>query len=136
MMGWDAASLLARIGLVLLFPFSALDKMVHWDAALKQAGSSILPGAPLLLAAAIVVEIAAPLLIVVGWHGRLAAALLAAYCVVTALLYHRFWTFPHYWSAEDTEGRRHLWDFLKNLGLAGGLLLLVIGAGIGAGTPG
>ena len=128
-MGWDAGALRGGKG-----RGSAVDKMVHWGAALKQAGSSILPGAPLLLAAAIVVEIAAPLLIVVGWHGRLAAALLAAYCVVTALLYHRFWTFPHYWSAEDTEGRRHLWDFLKNLGLAGGLLLLVIGAGIGAGT--
>jgi len=41
-------------------------------------------------------------------------------------MYHQFWTFPRFWS-RNGEGRAHLWDFLKNFGLVGGLLLVVIG---------
>jgi len=120
---------LARITLVIMFPFSALDKVVHWKDAMKQATSSFLPGGGVLLVLAIIVEVAAPVCIVVGWHDRLAAFLLAGFCAVTALLYHPFWKFDHFWS-EAGEGRSHFWDFLKNLGLVGGLLLLMIG-----GTP-
>lgn len=122
--------LIARICLVVLFPFSALDKIAHWNAALKQADSSFLPRAsgPPLLIVSIVVEFVAPILIVIDWHDRLAAFVLALFCVITALLYHPFWKYPHFWSGADTKGRAHFWDFLKNFGLAGGLLLVIIGA--------
>jgi putative oxidoreductase len=121
--------LLARVCLVVMFPFSGLDKIVHWQDALKQANSSFLPGGKGLLVLAIVVEFVTPACIVVGWHDRLAAFVLAGFCVVTALLYHPFWNYPGFWSKAG-EGRAHFWDFLKNLGLVGGLLLLTIG-----GTP-
>jgi putative oxidoreductase len=39
-----ALPILARLCLVLMFPFSGLDKIVHWQDALKQANSSFLPG--------------------------------------------------------------------------------------------
>lgn len=122
--------LIARILLVVLFPFSAFDKVVHWNAAMKQADSSFLPHAlnPPLLVVAIVVEFVTPVLIVIDWHQRLAAFVLALFCVITALLYHPFWKFPNFWSGEDSKGRAHFWDFLKNLGLVGGLLLIIIGA--------
>lgn len=121
--------LLARICLVVMFPFSALDKVVHWDDALKQADSSIVPKplGPLLLAAAIVVESVTPVCIVIGWHDRLAALVLAFFCVVTALLFHPFWRHGNFWSPRDKEGNAHFWDFLKNFGLVGGLLLILIG---------
>lgn len=45
----DGLPLVARICLVAIFPFSGLDKIVNWDNALAQAGSSVLPGAPVLL---------------------------------------------------------------------------------------
>ncbi len=117
---------IARFCLVVMFPFSGYDKIVHWDAAMVQARSAPLPGARWMLIAAILVEIAAPVCIVLGWHDRLAAILLAGFCVVTALLYHPFWKFSDFWSKNAT-GRSHLWDFLKNFGLIGGLLLVVIG---------
>lgn len=41
--------LLARMFLVCMFPFSGIDKIIHWNAALKQANSSFLPDGWLLL---------------------------------------------------------------------------------------
>ena len=122
-----ALPVLARICLVVLFPFSALDKMLHWNDALKQANSSVLPGGPGLLVISIAVELVTPISIVFGWHDRLAAFVLAGFCAVTAILYHRFWACGDFWAQGESQGRTHFWDFLKNFGLVGGLLLLIIG---------
>lgn len=116
-----------RVCLVVLFPFSALDKIVFWKDAIAQADSSFLPkssGAPLLIAA-IVVEAVAPFCIVFGWHDRIAALVLALFCVVTAILYHPFWKFTDFLKSGNSVARSHFWDFLKNFGLVGGLLLVV-----------
>lgn len=123
--------LLARICLVVLFPFSGLDKIVHRKHALEQADSSIVPPAagPSMLVVAALVEFIAPVCIAIGWHDRLAAFILAGFCVVTAFLFHPFWQYPNFWSPSDTEGNSHFWEFLKNFGLVGGLLLVVIGGG-------
>lgn len=120
----DYAPLALRICLVVLFPFSALDKVVNRGAALKQAGNG--PFAPAMLAAAIVVEVAAPICIVIGWHDRLAAFVLAGFCVVTAVLYHQFWRYPDFWRFKEGEGLQHFWEFLKNFGLVGGLGLVML----------
>ncbi len=122
-----ALPLLARICLVVLFPFSAADKVVHWGSAMKQAGSTVpLDAAAPMLAAAIVVETVAPVCIVTGRQDRLAALVLAGFCVVTGGLYHQFWKYDDFWTP-NTEGNSHFWDFLKNFGLVGGLLLVARG---------
>jgi len=120
----DYAPLLLRIALVVLFPFSALDKIVNWGAAMKQAGS--IPFKPAMLVASIVVEIVTPICIVTGWHDRLGAFVLAGFCVVTALLFHQFWRFADFWRFKESEGLEHFWEFLKNFGLVGGLGLIVL----------
>lgn len=128
-MSWfDAAAvpLIARICLVTLFPFSALDKIVYWKDALKQAESSFVPGGPILVVLAIAIEVITPICIVIGWHDRIAAIVLAGFCAVTAFLYHPFWSFSDFWTPGDSKGRRNFWDFLKNFGLVGGLLLLIM----------
>lgn len=121
--------LVIRICLVVLFPFSALDKIFDWNGALKQAKSSFLPTtiAPVLLVLAIIVELVTPFCIVIGWHDRLAAFVLAGFCVVSALLYHNFWKYSDFWVKGDSTARSHFWDFLKNFGLVGGLLLVTFG---------
>jgi len=127
----DALPLVARVCLVVIFPFSGLDKIVNWDNALKQAASGFLPGAPVLLVLGMIVEFGTPICIVSGWHDGLAAFVLAGYCAVTAILYHNFWAYPRFWSP-DSAGYPHVWDFLKNFGLVGGLLLLILGSDSGA----
>jgi putative oxidoreductase len=123
--GW-----LARFLLVVLFPFSALDKILHWNTAMKQANSSILPanvGAAMLITA-MVVEFICPLCILLYRWDRFAAFILAGFCVVTAVLYHPFWKYPSLFEANPGPSLSHFWDFLKNLGLAGGLMFVVFGA--------
>jgi putative oxidoreductase len=122
------APLIIRVCLVILFPFSALDKIFNWGGALKQANSGILPGGPVLLVLAMSCEIITPVLVIGGWYDRAAAFVLAGYCVVTALLYHDFWAYGDFWSGGESKGRSHFWDFLKNFGLVGGLLAVVLGA--------
>ena len=70
----DGLPLLARICLVVLFPFSGLDKIVNRDNALKQAASSFLPGAPVLLVVAMIVEFVTPVCVVSGWYDGSAAS--------------------------------------------------------------
>jgi putative oxidoreductase len=124
----DVLPQVARVCLVIIFPFSALDKILNWGSALKQAESSFLPGGPVLLVLAMMVELVTPVCIVSGWYDGFAAFVLAGYCVITAILYHNFWKYPRFWSP-DSAGYPHLWDFLKNFGLVGGLILVVLGSG-------
>lgn len=119
--------LAARLCLVCLFPPSALDKVIHRKEALKQARSGPLPGAPLLLAAAVAVETVAPVCIMTGNYDRLAAGVLAGFCVATAVLYHPFWTYGDLRARGHSKGRKEMWEFLKNFGLVGGLLMIVSG---------
>jgi putative oxidoreductase len=123
--------LIARISLVAMFPFSAVDKVWHWKGALAQTESAHLPGGKLMLAAAIAVEAITPFMIVLGFYDRQAALVLAGFCVVTAFLYHPFWGYADFWAAgNESQGREHFWQFMKNFGLVGGLILIVI-----AGAP-
>ena len=117
---------LVRFFLVILFPFSTLDKIFNYKNALKQANSSFLPGVKYLLIAGGIIEIGGSALILCAWHDRLAAFILAGYCIVTAILFHPFWQARDFWAKGDSKARAHFWDFLKNFGLAGGLGLIVL----------
>lgn len=125
-----ALPVIIRVFLVILFPFSALDKIFDWKDALRQANSSFLPGGPVLLVLSTIVELVAPFCVIFGWHDRLAAFVLALFCVVTALLYHNFWHYTDFWHHGTSKARSQFWDFLKNLGLAGGLLLITFGTNL------
>lgn len=124
----DALPVLARIFIVWIFPFSFIDKIINWDAALKQANSSWLPGGPVLLVLAATCELLTPPMIVFHFYDGIAAFVLAGYCVATGVVYHAFWTYPRFWKA-GTEGYPHIWDFFKNFGLVGGLIYVMYDAG-------
>ncbi len=123
-------TLVVRYGLVVLFfPASALDKMLNFDGAVKQAGqvfSSRSVAAGLILAG-LFVELVMPLGILTGVADRLAAFVMAGYCAVTALLFKRFWEPGDFWKKGDSDGRTLFWDFLKNFSLASGFLLITLG---------
>ena len=62
-----------------------------------------------------------------GMADRECAVVSAGYCAATAALYKQFWAQGDFWSDPDGKGRTLLWDFLKNLSLGAGFLLLVVG---------
>jgi putative oxidoreductase len=126
-----AMAFAARALLVLLFlPFSALDKILNFRAAVGQAGEAI-PSrllATIAIFAGLGVEVLMSLAILIGVADRMAATILAGYCVVTALLWKQFWKATDFRLRGPSGGRDVFWDFLKNLALAGGFLALAFGA--------
>jgi len=108
----------ARVFLGLLFLVAGLGKLGNVDGF---AGYMASGGIPAFLAwPAVVFEILAGAAIIAGFQTRLAALALAAFCVVTAVLYH-------FVPADQMQ----MTQFFKNIGLAGGYLLLA-NAGSGA----
>ena len=122
--------LVVRYGLVVLFfPASALDKIVNFDGAVKQAGQVFTSRkiAAALIVGGAFVELVMPLGVLSGIADRLAAFILAGYCAITAVLFKRFWQPGDFWRRGDSKGRELLWDFLKNFSLASGFLLITVG---------
>jgi len=124
------AALTARCGLVILFlPFSAADKLFGWRGALSQCAEVFRPRplASFVLLCGLGIEVFGSLGIVTGTADRLAALVMAGYCGATALLYKRFWATGDFRAGPDSKGRQLFWDFLKNLSLGSGFLLIVVG---------
>lgn len=109
--------LVARIFLGLLFLVAGIGKL--GDVA-GFGGYMATGGIPAALAWPVVLfEIAAGLALIVGFQTRITALALAAFCVLSGLLYHF-----------DPADQMQMTQLLKNLGLAGGYLALwVTGAG-------
>ncbi len=134
-MAWmtTAAWIVAKACLVCMFPFSAAEKVWHWKNAMDQTQSTPVPFGRELLVAATAVEFVTPVMIVFGWCERPAAIVLAGFCAITAVLYHPFWKGDDFWSPNpDSKARAHFWDFTKNFGLVGGLLLVVFAGELSA----
>jgi putative oxidoreductase len=124
------AALVVRYGMVMLFlPFSALDKVLGFDQAVGQAQEVFKPRplAIVVLMIGLTIEVVCTLGVVTGRADRACAFVIAGYCAATAVLYKRFWAQGDFWSAPHGKGRALFWDFLKNLSLGAGFLLLVIG---------
>jgi putative oxidoreductase len=102
---------LARCLLVMLFlPFSAADKILNRKQAVDQAATAVWPRslAALLIAAGLGVEVVMSLGIITGVADRLAAFVLAVYCLVTAVLWKPFWKTPDFRLKGASQGRELL----------------------------
>lgn len=122
--------LMVRYGLVMLFlPFSALDKSVGFEGAVKQAQEIFASRrlAALVLTCGLAIEVFMSLGVVTGIADRLCALVIAGYCAATAVLFKRFWAQGDFWAAGESKGRTLFWDFLKNLSLGAGFLLILVG---------
>ena len=125
-----AMAFVVRCLLVGLFlPFSALDKILNFKAAVVQCAQSVSNRAlaTVFIASGFAVEVLMSAAILAGIMDRLAALILAMYCIATALLWKQFWRTPDFRLKGASTGREMLWDFLKNFALAGGFLLLTFG---------
>jgi len=126
----SVAALVVRVGLVILFlPFSALDKILGFKQAVGQAQEVFKPYAlaATVLLCGLAIEVLCSFGVVTGVADRACALILAGYCVATAVLYKRFWAPGDSWVSTNGKGRALFWDFLKNLSLGAGFLLIVVG---------
>ncbi len=105
--------LLGRVLISLLFLLNGYFKVINYDGTLEWMESYGVPG--IFLTPAIILEIAAPILVIIGYKTKIAAGLLAIFCLTTALVFHT-----------DFSNQMQTISFLKNIGLAGGFLIIVV----------
>jgi putative oxidoreductase len=119
---------IARLCLVVLFPFSCLNKIFDYHAAMEQAANGLIPLPPmvatLLLVLGGTLEAVGPFCILFGFYRRQAALLFIFYAIATAVLFHNFWDFPF----NSQMWNDNFWPFLKNFGLVGGFLYIAADA--------
>ncbi len=107
---------IARAALALIFLFNAFGVVDQTRAAHELAAH----GAPAALVPALIVagralQLVAGIALVVGWHERIAALLLALFLIPATLTAHDFW------ASHGPEFQGQLVNFLKNLAMFGGL---------------
>lgn len=111
------ATLVARILLAILFIAAGLGKLGNVEGFAGYMASGGVPG--FLAWPVILLEILGGIAVLVGFQTRIAALVLGAFCVITGVLYHF-----------DPADQMQMTNLFKNLGLAGGFLLLALnGAG-------
>ncbi|WP_322044459.1 DoxX family protein [Paraburkholderia sp. J67] len=116
----DLRALAARQLFAAAFVASGIDKL-FWPLATVESFRSLGLPAPMLgCVGSMLLELTCGVLLVVGYRTRAAANLLAGWCILSAALFHH-----------GLADHHQLSEFLKNFGLAGGLLALSIG-GAGA----
>ena len=105
--------LIARISISILFLLNGIFKINNYEGTVGWMESFGLPG--ILIFPAIILEIVGPILIIIGYQTRIAAAALSLFCIATAIIFHN-----------DFGDQMQLTAFLKNIALAGGFLFLVV----------
>ncbi len=115
-----AAQALGRVLLSIIFILGGLGKIASPAATIAYISSVGIPFPEPAMYASIVVELGGGLMILLGFQTRLVALALAAFCIVTGLLFH--------YNPGDAGQMTH---YFKNLAMAGGFLqLFAVGAGL------
>ena len=110
--------LVGRILLGLIFVLSGFAKISGFDGTAGYIASKGLPLPQLVAALTIVVELGGGLALMAGLYTRQAVVALAAFSLLTAVVFHNFWAAP------QGEQMMQQINFMKNLAIAGGMLVL------------
>lgn len=117
-------TLAARILMALLFLIAGYGKIGGFAGTAGYIASKGLPLPELGVVIAIVVELGGAVALIAGFQTRWVALVMAVFTVITGLIFHNYWAMP----AEQVGVNQIM--FLKNLSIAGGLLMMsAFGAG-------
>ncbi|MGG1948610.1 DoxX family protein [Trinickia sp. NRRL B-1857] len=117
--------LIARLALSVLFLWSGVMKVLGYGAFVGYLQAKGVPFVQIAAAIATAVEVIGGLMLIVGFLIRPLGLVMAVYTVATAVMGHDFWNVTS--AALEHDMVIHFW---KNIGIAGGfLLLMVTGAG-------
>jgi putative oxidoreductase len=106
-----------RILISFMFIYYGLTKIGSYTGTQGYMEAMGVPGA--LLPLVIAFEILGGLAVLLGWHARVAAFLLAGFSLLSALIFH-----------SNLEDQMQMIMFMKNVAIAGGFLMIVAtGAG-------
>ena len=103
---------IARFLIALIFFVSGINKIFSYAGTQGYMEAFNISGG--LLPLVIIIEVFAGLAVIIGWKTRFVASTLAGFSVISALIFHA-----------NFADQIQFILFMKNIGLAGGLLLLV-----------
>ena len=105
--------LFARVLISALFFLNGIFKINNYEGTIGWMESLGLPG--ILIIPAIALEIIGPILIVIGYQTKIAAAALSLFCFATAIIFHN-----------DFSDQMQFISYMKYFALSGGFLFLVV----------
>ena len=108
----DLAAPAGRILLALMFLTAGINKISGYAGMQGYMDSMGVPGA--LLPLVIALEVLGGITLMLGWHTRVTAFLLAGFTLLATLIFH-----------SNLGDQTQMLFFLKNLSVAGGLLMVV-----------
>ena len=117
---YDLMTLLGRLAMSAIFAHAAWGKVTAFGRTADMMGGAGMPLAPLFLAGAIALLAAGSLSLALGYRVRWGAAALIAFLVPATLIFHRYWAVP------EDQVRMQQIQFMKNLALVGGLLVMLV----------
>ncbi|MDI3361675.1 DoxX family protein [Lelliottia sp. V89_10] len=112
--------LIARIAVVVLFIIFGIPKMTGFDGTVQYMTSLGAPMPMLAAIIAVIMEVPAAILIVLGFFTRPLAVLFVFYTLGTAVIGH------HYWNMSGDAVMPNMINFYKNVSIAGAFLLLAV----------
>ncbi|NQY50701.1 MAG: DoxX family protein [Colwellia sp.] len=107
-----------RVLLALYFLVPGIMKFVSWDMHIQLMEKHNMPFVPVLLALAGIFQIVAALMLIANRFTGIVALLLAGLVLVINISLHDFWNFS------GLDGAHEMQNFIKNLGIFAGLLVL------------
>lgn len=115
----DTALLIGRCALAAIFIASGVGKFMGGiEGVATGLAAKGLPSALALAITAATIEVLGGLLIVIGWKTRVGALLLIGFTIAATYFFHNFW------AVEPAQYQAQFIQFMKNLSMIGGLLVL------------
>jgi putative oxidoreductase len=110
--------ILGRVLLSVIFILSGLGKIPHFNDIAGMMASKGIPLATVALVITLLIEIGGGLLVLTGYKAKYAALVIAFWLVPVTLVFHHFWGIP------EAAKQDQMINFLKNVAIIGGLLIL------------
>lgn len=112
--------LVGRVMISMIFLMSGMGKVFQFEAQVGYATSQGVPMASVAIALSALIEIAAVVMIVVGYKARLGAAALFLWMIPVSFMMHAFWTI-----ADPMSMQINMIMFMKNIAMMGAMLMIM-----------
>jgi len=118
------APLIGRILIAFIFLQSGYDKVLNYRKTVTLMTQVGMPMAEVLIIPTIIILLGGGLMILLGWHARLAALALIVFVIPATLYFHSYWTFA------PAQQLNQFHQFVKNFAIVGALFCIM---GLGSG---
>ena len=117
--GSATLALLGRVLLASIFVYSGFGKITGFQDTVGYIADAGMPTPQVLAVGAIIVEFIGGLALLIGFRARWAALAFVVFLIIITPIFHNFW------SAPPAEVMSQQTNFIKNIAIIGGMLMVV-----------